>query len=237
MNILLFNQQDITQEFENKKIIRISGKRFEHLLTRKFKESDSLRVGEINGLCGQGIITKIENNYLEIECALKDKPPHPAAAKLVLALPRPKMLRRILVDISMLGIKDIVLLATNKVEKSFWSSPLLEPENIENYLLKGLEQSCDTVLPHVTLEKKFLPFVEDKLEDFSIGKIILAHPTAQDICPQPANQPFTLIVGPESGFTKYEIDKLIENGANAVTLGQRHLRVETAATYLLGRLL
>ena len=237
MNILLFDHHDVTHEIEAKKSLRISGKRFEHLLTRKFKESDSLRVGEINGLCGLGIITKIENNYIDVECDLKDKPPQPAAAKLVLALPRPKMLRRLLVDIAMLGIKDIVLLATNKVEKSFWSSPLLEPENIENYLLKGLEQSCDTVLPKVTLEKKFLPFVEDKLQDFSIGKIILAHPTAQEICPQPANQPFTLIVGPESGFTEYEVNKFIENKANAVTLGQRHLRVETAATYLLGRLL
>ena len=237
MNILLFGQQDITHELEDKKSVRISGKRFEHLLARKFNLKDSLRVGEINGLCGIANITNIENDFLEILCELKDAPPKAAPAKLILALPRPKMLRRILVDIAMLGIKDIVLLATNKVEKSFWSSPLLEPENIENYLLKGLEQSCDTVLPNVTLEKKFLPFVEDKLEDFSIGKIILAHPTAKELCPQPANEPFTLVVGPESGFTDYEINKFIENGANPVTVGQRHLRVETAATYLLGRLL
>ena len=168
---------------------------------------------------------------------LISEPPQAANAKVILALPRPKMLRRLLVDIAMLGIKDIVLLASSNVEKSFWSSPLLKAESMNNYLFKGLEQSCDTVLPRVTLENKFLPFVEDKLTDFALGKIILAHPRAKELCPQPAKEPFTLVVGPESGFTDYEINKFIENGANAVTIGQRHLRVETAATYLLGRLL
>lgn len=237
MNILLFNQQDIVQQSGNTKLIRISGDRFEHLNSRKYKLNDSLRVGELNGLCGQGSITKVENDFLEIACELINKSPEPAPAKLILALPRPKMLRRLLVDIAMLGIKDIVLLATNKVEKSYWSSPLLEPESINNYLLKGLEQSCDSVLPTVSLEKKFLPFVEDKLTDFALGKIILAHPMAKELCPQPANEPFTLIIGPEAGFTDYEIDKFIQNGADVYTIGQRHLRVETAATYLLGRLL
>ena len=158
MNILLFNQQDIVQQSGNTKLIRISGDRFEHLNSRKYKLNDSLRVGELNGLCGQGSITKVENDFLEIACELINKSPEPAPAKLILALPRPKMLRRLLVDIAMLGIKDIVLLATNKVEKSYWSSPLLEPESINNYLLKGLEQSCDSVLPTVSLEKKILTF-------------------------------------------------------------------------------
>ena len=237
MNILLFKQEDIIEQSENRNIIHIQGERFTHLRSRKFKLNDSLRVGELNGLCGQGTITKLDKDFLEIEYQLISKPPQAAAAKLILALPRPIMLKRLLVDIAMLGIKDIVLLATNKVEKSFWSSQLLKEDNIKNYLLKGLEQSCDTVLPTVTLENKFLPFVEDKLADYAVGKIILAHPMATEICPQPASEPFTLIVGPESGFTEYEVDKFIKNGARAVTIGERHLRVETAATYLLGRLL
>ena len=237
MNILLFNQDDIIEQSEYRNIIRIQDDRFTHLGSRKFKLNDSLRVGEINGQCGQGIITKIDKDGLEIEYQLTSKPPQAASAKLILALPRPIMLKRLLVDIAMLGIKDIVLLATSKVEKSFWSSQLLKDNNIKNYLLKGLEQSCDTVLPTVTLENKFLPFVEDKLADFACGKIILAHPTASEICPQPANEAFTLIVGPEAGFTDYEVEKFIINGAKAVTIGERHLRVETAAIYLLGRLL
>ncbi len=237
MNILLFNQEDIIEQSKNRNIIRIQDERFAHLRSRKFVLNDSLRVGEIDGLCGQGTISKLDKNFLEIEYQLINKPPQAAAAKLILALPRPIMLKRLLVDIAMLGIKDIVLLGTKQVEKSFWSSQLLKEDNIKKYLLKGLEQSCDTVLPRVTLENKFLPFVEDKLADFATGKIILAHPTATELCPQPSNEPFTLIVGPESGFTEYEVDKFIENGARAVTIGERHLRVETAAIYLLGRLL
>jgi len=237
MNILLFSQQDIVHSNKNKKTLRIYGERFEHLLSRNVKLHTLLRVGAINGLSGKGSISKIDKSFLEIECTLENDPPKPAPAKLILALPRPRMLRRILVDIAMLGIKDIVLLASTKVEKSYWSSPLLKPEAINSYLLKGLEQSCDTILPRVTLENKFLPFVEDKLAHFALGNIILAHPTAKEVCPQPAKKAFTLIIGPEAGFTDFEVDKFIDNKASAYTLGERHLRVETAATFLLGRLL
>jgi len=237
MNILLFKQDDIINTSGSNKLIRITDERFTHLLSRNFKTQDTLRVGEINGLCGKGIINRIDERSMELECELVTKPPEPAPVKLILALPRPKMLRRLLVDIAMLGIKDIVLLASNKVEKSYWSSPLLKPDNIKNYLLKGLEQACDTILPIVTLESKFLPFVEDKLTTFAIGDIILAHPSAKNICPQPAQGAFTLIIGPERGFTDYEINKLTQHKAISYTIGERHLRVETAATYLLGRLL
>jgi len=238
MNILLFSENDVSSESSNEKIISVTGSRFKHLTeTQAFTVGSSIRVGEINGLCGDGIIRNISHHDITIECYLKKESPKKARAKLILGLPRPKMLRRLLVDITMLGIKDIVLLHTNQVEKSFWQSPLLKPENLREYCLKGLEQACDTVLPTITLEKYFKPFVEDKLKTFNEGKIILAHPSAEKICPQPAAGEFTLIVGPENGFTEYEIQKFIEQDANTYSIGERHLRVETAATYLLGRLL
>jgi len=243
MNILLFADHEIQNQQGEQVNIKIKGARSEHLSkTRGYVCGDSLRIGLIDGLCGVGTISKLKSDTVWIDGILNQAPPQPANCKLILALPRPKMLRRMLVDIAMLGIKDVVLINSFHVQKSYWSSPLLRQENIQHYFLKGLEQSCDTRMPDLSQAPQFKSFVEDQLLYFaqnecSPSEIILADPRATQICPQPATGHFTLIVGPENGFTEYEIKHFVQAGANGYTLGARHLRVETATNYLLGRLL
>lgn len=43
----------------------------------------------------------------------------------------------------------------------------------------------------------------------------------------------TIVVGPEGGFDKNEVDTLVESGFHCITLGKRILRAETATTYVL----
>ncbi len=238
MNILLFNDKDIVGQDDKHIHLKITGQKYEHIRhVQEFSNGDTLRIGLINGKQGLGKITSINLDSISITGSLDKESPTPARCKVIFAMPRPIMLKRILVDIAMLGIKEIVLLGSSHVQKSYWASKLFEHNGLEQCLLKGLEQVCDTQMPKVTLEKRFKPFVEDRLLGFSAfhneeSDIILAHPNADKICPQPARRPFTLIIGPENGFTPYEVSLLEENGATAYTVGERHLRVETAATYL-----
>jgi len=244
MNILLFQSNDILAQLDQHVFkIKIQGERFTHISQKQnFQVGDTLRVGQVNGLKGEGTIESLSSKQATIIAKLSLEPPPAAQGKLILALPRPIMLKRLFVDIAMLGIKDIVLLHSQHVQKSYWTSKIFANEEINQFFLRGLEQSCDTVLPKLSYAKRFKPFVEDQLQAFSNfgntpSQIILAHPNSQQTCPQPAQGAFTLIVGPEKGFTEYEVDLLTANGATAYTLGERHLRVETAATFLLGRLL
>ena len=70
---------------------------------------------------------------------------------LLLALPRPKMLKRVLQSVTSLGVKQLYLLNSYRVEKSYWGSPLLQADKLQEQLLLGLEQACDTILPQVHL--------------------------------------------------------------------------------------
>jgi len=172
-----------------------------------------------------------------MEVRLERMPPPGLPLTLVLALPRPKALRRVLRSVSSLGVKKIILLNCSRVEKSFWQSPFLNEAVIRDQLVLGLEQARDTVLPEVLLRPLFKPFVEDELPAIIEGTLpLVAHPAAAAICPRDARQSVTLAIGPEGGFIPYEIEKFVACGFMPIRLGERILSTETAVPALVARL-
>ena len=115
--------------------------------------------------------------------------------------------------------------------KSFWQTPFLDPAAIRENLVLGLEQARDTVLPEIIVEKRFKPFVEDRLPALAAGSLgLVGHPGPWPACPRAVEKPVTLAIGPEGGWIPYEVDKLREAGLHPVQLGERILRVETAVS-------
>jgi RsmE family RNA methyltransferase len=198
---------------------------------------DSLRVGRIGGLMGAAEVLRLESGEAELRVSLDQAPPAKLPLTLVLALPRPKMLRRVFQTVATMGVANVVLVNSYRVEKSFWQTPFLEPEAIREQLVLGLEQARDTALPSITIEKRFKPFVEDRLPAIVEGTLgLVGHPGNHPPCPRGLNEPVTLAIGPEGGWIPYEIDLLGKAGLQPVQLGERILRVETAVTALLARL-
>lgn len=235
MNLVLFSQTDFISD--NLVAIRDT-RRLKHItLVHQIKLGDTLKVGLINGKMGSGQVVLLNDNEIQLEVALTQDSPKPLPVTLVLALPRPKMLKRTLQTIATLGVKKIYLINSYRVEKSYWQTPLLEEDAIAEHLLLGLEQGCDTQLPEVHLIKRFKPFVEDDLQNI-VGetRALVAHPYTDLPCPAQINYAITLAIGPEGGFIPYEIDLLQKCGFTAVNLGERIMRVETVVPYLLGRL-
>ncbi len=198
---------------------------------------DQLKVGLINGNLGIGLVTELNDTAIYLDVDLHQAPPRALPLTLVLGLPRPKMMRRILQTVATLGVKHLHLINSYRVEKSYWQTPFLEAENIREQLILGLEQGCDTRLPEVHLHKRFKPFVEDELPAIVADtRALVAHPYTETACPCQIDYSLTLAVGPEGGFIPYEIDLLEKCSFEAVHVGERIMRVETAVPYLLGRL-
>ncbi|EIK96859.1 16S ribosomal RNA methyltransferase RsmE [Pseudomonas sp. M47T1] len=198
---------------------------------------DSLRVGRINGLMGRAQVLRLEAREAELQVVLEQQPPAKLPLTLVLALPRPKMLRRVFQTVATMGVAKVILVNSYRVEKSFWQTPFLQPDAIRENLVLGLEQARDTMLPEIIVEKRFKPFVEDRLPAISAGTLgLVGHPGDYPPCPRALSEPVTLAIGPEGGWIPYEVDLLGKAGLNPVQLGERILRVETAVTALLARL-
>ncbi|MWK58849.1 16S rRNA (uracil(1498)-N(3))-methyltransferase [Pseudomonas otitidis] len=234
MNLLLLEEGDFVAPGH----ALLRGRRLKHLQdVHRAEAGDSLRVGLLGGAMGEGRLTVLEADHAELQVSLDQPPPAKLPLTLLLALPRPKMLRRVLQTVATMGVPRLVLLNSYRVEKSFWQTPFLEPAAIREQLILGLEQGRDTVLPEVVIEKRFKPFVEDRLPALAAGtRALVGHPGPWPDCPRAVEGPVTLAIGPEGGWIPYEVEKLQATGFEAVQLGERILRVETAVTALLARL-
>lgn len=235
MNLLLLHPDDFIEDSR----ARIGGRRLEHIRqVHRAEAGTSLRAGLLNGATGTAHLLSLQGDHAELRFVPGGEPPAALPLTLVLALPRPKMLRRILQGATAQGVKRLYLINSYKVEKSFWQTPFLEPQAVRQQLLLGLEQAMDTVLPQVELRTRFKPFVEDELPAIAAGtRALIAHPGDHPLCPVAVEQPCTLAIGPEGGWIPYEVELMRQAaGFEAVSLGARILRVETAVTALLARL-
>lgn len=204
---------------------------------------DSLKIGQIGGKLGSATIDKITLNAIELrEVQLYIDPPSKLDLSVILALPRPKVLRRLIMDMTALGVSDIVLINSYRTQKSYWQSPMLA--RLDEFVLAGLQQGVDTIAPNITLEKRFKPFVEDKLASLLANnkQAIVAHPYSSLSLSVYLTQaavatglPQVLCIGSEGGWIDYEIELLAQHGCQAVNIGPRILRTEAAVNAIIGQ--
>ncbi|RAU46512.1 MULTISPECIES: 16S rRNA (uracil(1498)-N(3))-methyltransferase [unclassified Pseudomonas] len=234
MNLLLLEEAD----FLSADRVVLRDRRLRHMQeVHRCEAGDTLRVGRLGGLLGTACVERLEAHEAELSVTFDHEPPAKLPLTLVLALPRPKMLRRVFQTVATMGVPKVILVNSYRVEKSFWQTPFLEPTAIREQLILGLEQARDSVLPEIAIEKRFKPFVEDRLPAIVDGTLgLVGHPGDFPACPRAVTDPVTLAIGPEGGWIPYEVDMLRASGLNPVQLGDRILRVETAVTALLARL-
>jgi len=235
MNLILLSRSEVDPS--NRAVL--GGRRALHIIqVLKAGIRDRIRIGVEGGKAGFGTITAISGETVEVDVELTEDPPIPLPCTLVLALPRPIVLKRLLVHITTLGIKKLVLINSRRVEKSYWQSPALEPGNIRSQLVLGLEQAKDTILPQVILMPQWKRSFREDIQDIIKGsEAFLAEPEAKETFTGEHKRPVTLVIGPEGGFVTQEIEEFLAMGCRPVKLGIRILKVETAVTAFIARLL
>ena len=233
MNIVLLDPRQTETE-----IWSISSKRqLEHLKQHvDVQVGDSLKVGIREGKRYLTEVVEVTEQAIKLKPVKEEAVPVKLAVTLIVAMPRPKVLRRLIMDSVTLGVEKIILLHSYRVDKSYWQTPFLQ--QLDQYVTLGLEQAGDTIAPKIEIYKRFKPFVEDVLPGLVTADCpaYVAHPYAEMKMPFAIDHPCTIVIGPEGGFIPYEVDLLIKNGCQAVSLGNRILRTETAISYVLGRL-
>lgn len=234
MNLVLLLPEDLVAPDR----ARLAGRRLAHVReVHRAAAGDELAVGLLGGRMGRGRVLRLEDDALELDLSLDREPPPKLPLTLVIAVPRPKVLNRVVAAAASLGAARIVLLNAWKVEKAYWASPKMKPEHLRGQLVLGLEQAKDTLLPELHLARLFRPFVEDELPGLVDGGTgIMAHPGTGGTAPKALAGPVTLAIGPEGGWIDAEVQSLLKAGLKPLDLGPRILRTETALAALVGKL-
>jgi len=240
MNIILAEPDEITDH-----LIHLVDHRAEHIVkVLRSEVGDTVRIGIVNGGKGKGEILAIKKKYpfaVAIRIEISELQIVTPPLDLILALPRPIMLKRILSQMTALGVGAIHLIHANRVEKSFWEASIVAENGFRPFLLHGLEQAVDTHLPKICLHRKFKPFVEDYYPSIrdNYHHHLLAHPGGQTMTLNRIageSGRAILAVGPEGGWVDYEVQKFREQGFNEYSIGERILKVDTAVIALHARI-
>jgi RsmE family RNA methyltransferase len=235
VNLMLIEPDELTHD----SIVRLSGARLRHLRdVLRVANGATLRVGLVDGPRGTAVIHSIDNNVVELGCTFEATAPARPAVDLVLALPRPKVMRRLFAQIAALGVGRIILTNAARVERDYFDAHILSPAVYRPLLIEGLQQAKDTRLPPVTIHRQFRILVEDDLKELiPDGARLVAEPgEAPSIERQTAasaSDRIVLAIGPEGGWNEFELTLMKRHGFLPISLGTRTLRSDTACVALL----
>ena len=244
MNRILFEPDEIADG-----VATFGGERARHVLDVLHGEvGQILKTGVVDGRIGTSEIVEIGGTAAEP--VLRAKVTHDADAlppwvDLVLAPPRPRVMKRLLPQLAALGVGRIFLVGAKKVEKDFWGATLLKPENYRPLLIDGLMQAGTSALPTLEIRRNFRRFVTDELDALApAAPRIVAHPygaegrpAAAGACAADPRGRLLLAIGPEGGWTDDEVALLEAHGFRRRSLGARILRTDTATVALLAQLM
>jgi RsmE family RNA methyltransferase len=201
-----------------------------------------LRIGLLDGSAGRGTVIASSGSEVVLQCEFNAGIPPRPAVDLLLALPRPKVMKRLWAQLAALGVGRIILTNAEKVERFYFDSHVLEPDFYTARLIEGLQQAGDTLLPEVRIVRQLKPFLEDELDGIfpENGIRLLADPSGRQnffqCLESSAPQRRCLAVGPEGGWTPYELELFTAHGFRIFHAGARILRTDTACVALLSML-
>jgi RsmE family RNA methyltransferase len=196
-----------------------------------------VRAGVIGGATGSAELLADDGDAIALRLTLTDPASTALPVELVLAIPRPKVLTRVIEAAAAFGVARIDLTNAWRVDKSYLRSPRLAADALALAARLGAEQGATTHLPEIAVHPRLMALLDARWPGPPEIKLV-AHPGAPPIeAALPGTGPVVLAIGPEGGWIEREVETFVARGFTAVSLGAPILRVETAVAAALGQLL
>lgn len=165
-------------------------------------------------------IEMIEKRSLQTESALY--------IHLVQAVSRPEKLEWVIQKSTELGVSEISLIMTEYCSVKF--SAQKKSDRYQKIMISACEQSGRATLVNINPVKTFSDYLRDHPAQWGHTVGIICEPESEHPLKniQHKHNAFTVLIGPEGGFSPTEIKLAQEKGFQSVRFGHRILRTETA---------
>ena len=228
MNLILFTKEEITQG------INASDIRYQHIKKiLQLNINESFDCGIINGSGGRGTLKARSDKHMDFdfEALWEPEPLYPVT--LICGIPRPPTARRLLKDITSMGIDQIWFTGTELGEKSYLTSKLWKDDKYLDYVLEGAQQGESTLLPEI---RKFYTLKNCLDELGESNRCALDNnESVKSIADFKTNKKRTVIaIGSERGWTSKERQLMKEKEFTLHSMGSRVLRTEIACPIAVG---
>jgi len=232
VNLLLVEAGEVDGE-----CVTVDGRRATHLReVLGVTVGSRVRAGIVGGGLGTAEVVA-DDGRITLRLAITEPAPPPLPVEVVLAVPRPKVLTRTIEAIASFAAMRITLTNAWRVDKSYLSSPRLEPDALALAARLGAEQGVTTHVPSITLARRLMELLDTRWPAPGDDLRLVAHPTGRPLeRVVGSDAPITLAIGPEGGWIQRELDTFVARGFKPVSLGAPILRVETAVAAALGQL-
>ena len=239
MNLIILESAEVDGEGR----VRLAGPRATHLLdVLRATSGQGVRVGLLDGPRGTATVGSTEGGIVELRCVFEGTTQDRPRVDLLLAVPRPKVMRRLWAQLAALGVGRVILTNAERVERPYFDTHMLRPESYRPLLIEGLQQARDTRLPVVSIHRRFKVLVEDDLDGFTDASLrLVADPSAEVSISAVVRARIgadraaraLLAIGPEGGWNAFELDLLESHGFHRAGMGPRTLRTDTACLALI----
>jgi 16S rRNA (uracil1498-N3)-methyltransferase len=235
VNLILLHAAEIGEDG----VTELTGARAVHIATvLKPEPGQELRIGRIDGPHGTGTVVQVDEDRVLLRCRFDASAPPRPAVDLLLALPRPKVMRRLWSQITALGVGQVILTNAEQVERDYFGTHWLDAPVYTSLMLEGLQQARDTLLPAVSVHRRLKVLIEDELDALCPEGIrVVAQPghdgTFFSVLAASPGDRMLVAVGPEGGWTDFELSLLQRHRFHTVGMGTRTLRSDTATIALL----
>jgi len=233
VNLILFEAHELGKTLPRRDERNI------HLLKVLHKKTgDTFDAGLLGGDLGRGKIEKVGIDGSISFSFEAEAPPVPRLpVRVGVGFPRPIQIRRLLRDLSSLGVEAIDLFGTELGEKSYRDTKLLDDGGARAALIEGAAQSRDTTIPALGVFPGLADWLQERPWEKSaqLSRAVPLLAAADNVRPEgamsritPTRRPVVLAIGSERGWTDNERDLLEDAGFIRLSLGSRALRTETA---------
>ncbi len=233
MNLIILEPSEVTPSGD----VALADRRAAHLVNvLKAKPGQAVRVGLLDGPLGTAVVAGTDGQRVMMRCTFDGDVPQRPTVDLLLALPRPKVMRRLWAQLAALGVGRILLTNAARVERNYFDTHVLTSDCYRPLLVEGLQQARDTRLPLVSIHRQLKVLVEDHLDRLFDGVRLVADPRVKTTIGNAtggAAERVLIAIGPEGGWNEFELQLLETHGFHPVGMGPRTLRADTACVALL----